>query len=267
MRLYYEIAVRSFRRASTYRIAYISSILTNAFFGAVRCFIFIAAYRASNVGATGQPAGFSLTDAISYTWLAQAMISLEAGWVTSSIASTIWTGEVITDLSRPWSFYGYWLSRAFGERGFNLLIRGPLTYLVGVLYFAARVPSWPQLMAFAVAALLALVISFAFGFLVNLSAFWLVDSSGVFVIATTVLALFSGFALPLAFFPPWLATIARWLPFQAITNLPAELFLGRIVGWAVWQVFAIQLFWLAVLVGGGLVALRAAVRKVVVQGG
>ena len=42
MRLYYEIALRSFRRATTYRSAYIAGILTNAFFGALRSFVYIA---------------------------------------------------------------------------------------------------------------------------------------------------------------------------------------------------------------------------------
>ena len=71
MRLYYEIALRSFRRATTYRSAYIAGVLTNAFFGALRSFVYIAIY-----GAGASVAGFSVSDAISYSWATQALISI-----------------------------------------------------------------------------------------------------------------------------------------------------------------------------------------------
>ena len=55
MRLYYEIALRSFRRATSYRSSYIAGTLTNAFFGVLRSFVFIALY-----GAGGVVAGLAL---------------------------------------------------------------------------------------------------------------------------------------------------------------------------------------------------------------
>jgi ABC-2 type transport system permease protein len=263
MRLYYEIALRSFRRATTYRSAYIAGILTNAFFGALRSFVYVALY-----GAGGAVAGFSLQEAISYTWVTQALISIGAGWVFSrELMTSIRTGDVVTDMSRPWNFYGYWLSQSLGERGFNLLVRGALTYLLGVLYFGAHLPSLPEALGFAAAIGLALVLSFAFSFIVNLSAFWLVEAGGVMMIANIMLSFFSGFLLPIAFFPPALAAIARVLPFQAITGLPAQIFLGQIRGAALGQALMLQLFWTVALVGLGVLMLRAAERKVVIQGG
>jgi len=263
MRLYFEIARRAFRRATTYRSAYVAGILTNAFFGALRSFVYLALY-----GAGGVVAGFSLQDAISYTWVTQALISIGAGWIFSrDLMTSIRTGDVITDLSRPWNFYGYWMSLSLGERGFNLLARGSLTYLLGILYFHAHVPSPAEALGFTVAIALALVLSFAFSFLVNMSAFWLLEIGGVTMIANIMLSFFSGFLLPIAFFPAPLAAIARALPFQAITGLPAQIFLGQIRGAALGQALAVQLLWTIVLVGVGLLVLRAAVRKVVVQGG
>jgi ABC-2 type transport system permease protein len=263
MRLYYEIARRSFRRATIYRSAYIAGLLTNSFFGALRCFVYIALY-----GAGGTVAGFTVNDAISYTWLTQALISLGGGWVDSrDLMLTIRSGDVITDLSRPWSFFGYWLSRSLGERSFNLLLRGSLTYLIGVLYFRAHIPSASEALGFAAAIGLALLVSFAFNFLVNLTAFWLIENTGVMLIATVLLGFFSGFLVPLAFFPPPLAALARLLPFQAISGLPAQVFLGQISGAALGATLLLQLFWVLVLNGLAMLALRAAMRKVVIQGG
>lgn len=262
MRLYYEIAVRAFRRALVYRGSFIMGMLTNAFFGAVRCFVYQAVYTSGSV-----VAGFTLADAISYTWITQALISIGAGWVVWDVAPTIRSGDVITDLSRPWNFYGYWLSRFLGERVFNVLIRGTLTYLFGIVLFGARIPSPGELAAFSVAISLALLVSFAYSFMVNLSAFWLLEVNGIALIASTVLGFFSGFLLPIAFFPPWLQALAEALPFQAITGLPSQILLGQISGVALVPALLLQLFWVVVMTGGGLLLVRAAVRKVVVQGG
>ncbi len=262
LRLYYEIALRAFRRASIYRAAYIAGILTNAFFAALRCFVYLAVYRAGTI-----VAGFSANDAITYTWVTQALISIGAGWLPWDLMQTIRSGDVITDLSRPWSFYGYWLSRSLGERCFNLLLRGSVTYLLGFFFFAARIPRLTEALAFVVAIGLALLVSFAYGFIVNLTAFWLIDNTGVMIIANILLTFFSGFLLPLAFFPPWLRQIAQLLPFQAITSLPAEIWLGHLTGPAVWRAFALQAGWTLALTLLAMLMLQSAVRKVVIQGG
>lgn len=263
MRLYLAIAVRAFRRATAYRSAYLAGIITNAFFGALVCYVYQALY-----GAGGAVAGLSLHDVISYAWVTQALISVGAGWITSTeISSSIYTGDVVTDLYRPWSFYLYWLSRSLGERVFNLLFRGSLTYLIGVLYFGARVPGAGDLLAFAPAIGLALLISFSFSFMVNLTAFWLVDSTGVILMANVLLSFFSGFLLPLAFFPPALQAVARALPFQAITALPAQIFLGQIQGPALAGALMLQLAWAVALTALALAVQAAAMRKVVLQGG
>jgi ABC-2 type transport system permease protein len=264
MRLYYEIALRSFRRITTYRTSFVAGIITNAFFGALRCFVFIALYRQQ---ADPVVAGFTLDDAIAYTWLTQSLISIGAGWIAYDVGMTIKSGDVITDLSRPWSFTGYWLSRFLGERIFNLLVRGTLTYAVGIVLFGARVPGPAELISFGAAISLALILSFAYMFVVNLTAFWLIDNTGVVLIANILLSFFSGFFLPIAFFPPALQAVAHALPFQAITSLPAQIFLGQIRGADVIATLLLQIGWAIVLLGLCWIVLRFAVRKVVIQGG
>jgi ABC-2 type transport system permease protein len=263
MGLYLTVAVKAFRRATAYRSAYVAGILTNAFFGALVCYVYQAVYAAG-----GAVAGYTLEDAISYSWITQSLISIGAGWITSTeIGLSIRTGDVLTDLTRPWSFFLSWMSRSLGERLFNLIFRGSLTYLIGVLYFGARVPSPADLLAFLPAISLALVISFAFSFCVNLAAFWMLDITGLILLANVLLSFFSGFVLPLAFFPPALRAVAYALPFQAVTSLPAEIFLGRLSGGALGPTIALQLLWAIVMVGLALVMQAAAMRKVVIQGG
>ena len=112
-----------------------------------------------------------------------------------------------------------------------------------------------------------MLVSVAFSFTLNLLAFWLLDYTGVAVIANIVLGLFSGFLLPLAFLPPPLRLVADLLPFRAITSVPAQTFLGKIAGQELLWALALQAFWALVMTGIALVVLRLAVRKVVIQGG
>lgn len=262
MRLYYEIAVRSYRRAAIYRGAYIWGMITNVFFGALNTFVYRAVFAAG-----GTMGGFTVEDAVTYTWTTQALISIGGAWMSGDIMRTIRSGEVVTDLSRPWNFYGYWLSRTTGERIYNLLVRASLTYVIGIFLFGARIPSPGNLLAFLAALLLAMLVSFSVSFIVNLTAFWLVDASGPMLIANITMMFFSGFLLPLSFFPPVLEAIARVLPFQAITALPAEMFLGKIAGGELAGALLLQLFWAVLLGWISILVLGAAMRKVIIQGG
>lgn len=263
MRLYYEVAVRAFRRATVYRIAYLAGLITNAFFGAMLSFVYLGVY-----GAEGRVVGgMDSREAISYLWAAQAMIAIGGGWLSNDLTQQIKSGAVAVDLMRPWHFYGYWLSQQLGDRLFNLLLRGSLTYLIGVLYFNAYPPALDALALFLPAVLLSILTSSAYSFIANVTAFWLIDNTGVMLIGTIILMFFSGFLMPLAFFPPVLAAIARALPFQAITGIPVQIFLGQIDHTAILQTFLLQLGWALFLTCIALLLMRAAMKKVVIQGG
>jgi ABC-2 type transport system permease protein len=70
--------------------------------------------------------------------------------------------------------------------------------------------------AFPVALTLGIVASFGLRFLVNLTAFWILDVRGPIQILTGVWIFLSGAAVPITFFPDWLERIARVLPFASI---------------------------------------------------
>jgi ABC-2 type transport system permease protein len=262
VRLYWEVLVRAFRRAATYRGAALAGMLTNAFFGLLLSSVYRAAYAGR-----ADVAGMSMNDTISALWLSQALISIGAGWVTLDVQHAIRSGDVITDLMRPWDFTGYWLCRGIGERLFLLASRGICTYAIGVIGFGARIPDAMTALAFVPSVALALVLATSFGFIVNVTAFWTIDNTGALLLANIMLGLFSGFLIPLAFFPPWLADIAAVLPFQGITNIPLQLMLGRISGTAVWSAYALQLGWLLAFLGISRALVAAATRRVVIQGG
>lgn len=263
MRLYYEVALRSFRRWMAYRAATLSGIITNSFFGAIRAFIFIALYHAR-----GEIAGYDLTDAITFVALGQGILMVLYLWGWWEIADTIKTGSVVSDLARPYDYYAYWLARDMGRAVYHLIARGLTSFVVIALIFGARLPaSLGQWLLFAFSLVLATVTSFAFRFILNVSAFWLLDVRGVGGAATIAATLFSGFEVPLVYFPGWLRIISDILPFRGMMQTPADVFLNHLTGTTALGAFALQALWCIVLILAGRAMVVAATRKVVVQGG
>ena len=265
MRAYLEAMRMSYRRYRTYASATVAGLLTNAFFGLLRSYVFIALYRAQAQPVT---AGFSLHDAISYVWLSQAMIMPLYLWSWFEIANTIRSGEIATDLARPVSYFGFWLSRDLGRAGYHFLFRWLPTVALGALLFGIRVPRSPAtLLLFPVSLLLAVVISFCVRFILNVSAFWTTDVRGTYGVALVFTNFLSGFLIPLAFFPLWLRGVAEALPFAGMISTPLTLFLEQARGFDALRLLALQALWAAAFVVVAQLTLRAAVRRLVVQGG
>jgi ABC-2 type transport system permease protein len=76
-----------------------------------------------------------------------------------------------------------------------------------------------------------------------------------------------GFVVPLRYFPDWLQPLLLALPFASITQTPADLFVERIQGSAIFGLLALQLAWAFALLGAAQLLTLLATRRVVVQGG
>ncbi len=263
MRLYWEIARRGFGRYAAYPAATLAGIWTNTVFGFLQAYILLALYEnRDDIG------GYDPSDAVTYVWLAQAMLATVYAFGWFEVALRIRSGDIATDLARPLDPLRYWLFFDLGRAVYHFAFRGIPPFVLGMLIFDVRLPESPATwLWFGASITLAVVVSFAFRFLYNLAAFWLLDYRGVGVIAITVALLFSGFIVPLPFFPDWLEAIARVLPFAAIVQIPIDIFLEQVTGAEVAAALLLQAFWAAVLLGCAHLTLGVAIRRVVVQGG
>ena len=262
MRLYLEVARRSFRRHLTYRAATLAGLFTNAVFGVLIASVFSALYDGSSAA---DVAGFTVSEALTFVWIAQSLLVVVSLWGWWEISASIKSGDVVSDLMKPIDYFAYWLSRDLGRAACHALTRLLPTLAIGALLYSLALPtSVGTWLAFAVSVGLAVLVSFAWRFLLNLSAFWTLDVRGTQAAALMLVNFFSGLLVPLAFFPPWLRTFADLLPFRAFVMVPIEVLLGhRSFGSAL----AIQGFWAAALTLLGQGLLLLAMRKVVVHGG
>ncbi|NUR09467.1 MAG: ABC transporter permease [Nocardioidaceae bacterium] len=264
--LYVAVALRSFRRYSTYTAATLAGIFTNSVFGVIISFTYIAVWKENPTAG-----GYDVTDAVTFCWLAQAMIMTVAVWgggTTDDVADRIRTGDIVIDLYRPVSFLGWYLAGDLGRSAYHLLTRGLAPTVVGALLFDLRFPDSPATyLLFLVSVALGVVVSFGIRMLVACTAFWLLDQTGVLSLAMVCAVFFSGLAVPLVLFPGWTRDLVLALPWAALVQTPIDLWLGHSTGVEAVAGLGLQATWAAVLLLGCGLVLRVADRRLVVQGG
>src|ERR1700737_4460034 len=138
MRLYWEVARRALQRQLAYRTENLAGLVTNAFFGYLRAAVFVAVYQNANTTSVG---GYDVQAAVSFTWITQAMIMIVALWNWWDVEETIRTGDVVSDLSKPFIYLGFWLARDLGRAVYFVAFRALPILLAGQLLFGLHWPS------------------------------------------------------------------------------------------------------------------------------
>ncbi len=260
MRLYWEIARRGYRRYAAYPAATLAGIFTNTVFGFLRAYVLLALYRHHDV-----IGGYDATDAVTYVWLGQGLLGVVLLWGDTELSRRIRSGDIVVDLGRPWDMQLALLATDLGRAAHAVLIRLLPPVAIGVLFFPFRWPERPDTIAlFAASVALAVTVSFGIRFLLNASAFWLLDARGVIAVWGVVGGMLSGLILPLSWFPAWAQTLLAWTPFPALFQTPIDVFTERGDGLAL---LATQVAWAAFLLLAGRLVLQRGARRLVVQGG
>jgi ABC-2 type transport system permease protein len=263
MRLYLELARRSFQQQFSYRGATLAGIFTNGVFGIMIASVFLALYRSQN--GDGDVAGWSRDQTITLVWINQSLLMTVYMWGWWEVTRNIQSGAIVNELLKPYDYFSYWLSRDLGRALAHFFIRGIPTFTVGIIFFDLLPPeNLTRAIVFPLSVALAVVTSFCVRFIANVFGFWVIDYRGLAMMFAAVVNFFSGFLAPLAFLPGPVKTIANVLPFRSIIMIPNEIYLGQIT---IWEGLGFQILWIAVLVFAGRYLMSLGERQLVVQGG
>ena len=263
MRLFWELSLVSLRRHLTYRTATLAGLATNFFFGLLRAAILIALY-----GARTEVADITLQGAITYAGLTQAMIGFLSLFSWYELMKSVYSGEVGTDLLKPVDYFTFWMAQDSGRAIVNLGLRGlPLLALFALVYDLVYPASLLQWLGVGIALLFAWGVSFSWRFVINLSAFWTPDARGIIGFFIILSLFFSGFLMPLRFFPDWVQHLSTLTPFPLMLNTPVEIYLGVLRGPELIRALLTQLAWVVGLIFAGQLVLRVGIRRLVIQGG
>ncbi len=262
--MYWSIAAASFRQYSTYRVATLAGVFTNSVFGLIRASIMLAAITTAG----GELSGYTIAQAATYVWLGQALLAPIEAFGTREVGERVHRGEVAIDLLRPAPFLALHYAQKLGRSSFLLLGRGIPPLLVGAAVTGLALPASPlSYLLGAVSLLLAITVAFLADMMVNLAAFWLLETRGLTVVYTVVMNLLSGFLIPILWFPDWLLAIARATPFPSMVQTPIDTLSGRVPPLEALPLLAAQLGWAALLAVAAGAMLHAGVRSLEVQGG
>lgn len=263
LRLDLEYAKRGYARYAAYPAATFAGLFTNTVFGFMRAFVLLALFAGrDDVG------GYDRAAAITYVWLTQGLMATIYIWGWVDLSLRIRTGDIATDLIRPVHPLRAGLAFDLGRSVYHALFRGAPPALVGAAVFGLTTPSEPVVwLAFGLSCSLAVVVSYAYRALYNVASFWLLDWRGTLLIAITAANFFSGFILPVRFFPAPLEAVARATPFPAMVQVPIDIFVGRTAGPEIAVALASQLAWAALLLMVTAWLFDRGVRRLVVQGG
>lgn len=255
-----------------YRAAAFAGFITQAWFGGVKAMVY-AAFYASGSGAA---APISLSQTITYTWLAQALLALLPWAPDPDVVANVRTGGVAYDRLRPIDAYALWYVRALGWMVARALPRALMMAafacaflpMVGLSDWAWKGPANAiQGGLCLISTALALVLSAAMVMLINILTAATLNGRGLQILTVPVVILFSGNLVPLALFPDWARTAVLVQPFAGVFDIPCRIYFGALSGGMAWTAMGLQLFWSVLLIWLGHLWLEAVMRKLEVQGG
>ena len=260
LRPYLHLVRAGFRRHSIYLAASLAGLFTNTVFGLLRVAVLLAVVEQS-----GRVAGYDAADTNAFVWLGQGLLAVVTLWPDRELALRVRSGDVAIDLARPWDLQPALLAQDLGRAAHAMVVRFAPPVLFGALVLPFR---WPQspwtVLGFAVSTVLAVVISFAIRFILDLTAFWLIDNRGVVTVYAASTGLLCGLTVPIAYLPEPVRIALYATPFPTMLQTPIDVFCER---GATAALLAHQALWAVLLLAAGRFVLVRATRKLVVQGG
>ena len=173
--------------------------------------------------------GYTLAQVVWYLVLTEAFVTSRVAFARK-IDTDVRTGDLAYALVRPGgyvsAYFGAYLAERIVRFAFALMVGGVFALLSVGPVSIAPVPVFVGLLASLVAMLLDFVMVLGIGF----GAFWIEDTSSVYLIYARVSMILGGLLIPIDLFPDTLGAIARGLPFAAMIHGPARLMLSPGLG-------------------------------------
>jgi ABC-2 type transport system permease protein len=259
---YVQLFAKSFKA----QLAYRSQVWLQVLASIIAIWIQVAIWRA--LLGNGSASGIHLRDMVTYVVLNAVISAVLLTEMFEEADERIRTGKIAMDLLRPVSYPLYLLAGQLGKAAYRTVFQVGPTVALAALVFGLSWPASPlDAAAFVFAMAVAIAISFAFAYLIALLAFWFLTTlhfEWTFVGLNTLL---SGAIVPLWFFPPGWAELARLLPFQFLGFVPAAIYMGKLGTAETWLTLAQGLGWAAALLIIAALLWTASIRRLVIQGG
>lgn len=241
--------------AAYYRRQFASSLANNlAYRGAaaiwvltsiIQPLVFIVVWR--TVAGSGTTGGYTAAQFVAYFLVMMVVDHLTFIWHMWEFEYRIRTGSFSPLLLRPVHPIHNDVCENVSYKIVGLVGILPAAVILAFVFDADfSSTSWPAILAFLPAILLAMVLRFVVEWCVALSAFWLTKVSALNSVFFSLFTFLGGQFAPLAVLPDWMQTVAAWTPFPWALSFPVEVLLGRRTGWDLLVGYGAQLVWIGI---------------------
>jgi ABC-2 type transport system permease protein len=187
--------------------------------------IWIYVYQSS-----GQIAGYTLRDLISYYAIMIFIGSSVVSYMSNKIRNHIIKGELNQFLSKPINYSLYMTTKDLSYVIVSFFFGLTLLFVASFIFpNYIAIPHNPfTWLIFLFALSWSFIVSILRELLIGFSAFWLGETQALRNFVWILEAFFSGQLAPLAFYPLIFRQIADYLPFKYLFFFQAQIFLGKI---------------------------------------
>lgn len=249
-----------------YKVAAISGLCTQFFWGILYCLLYEAFYSHASIDA------ISFKEMICYVWLMQSFLSLIYLRVNDTeILENIKSGTVAYELCRPYSIYYWWYIRILSKKYAAVALR-----CLPVIIFAFLLPepyrlalplSLEAFVLFIISLILGSFVVVGLSMIIHSISFFTLESKGITSIVCSIGEILSGFAIPIPLLPNFLINITKYMPFRLIGDTPFRIYSGNINVIEAKELIILQIVWIILLVIIGNLLIKKALKKVCIQGG
>jgi ABC-2 type transport system permease protein len=215
------VALVTYKEWSAYRTHSMVSIFVGPVYFIVQYYIWSAVYGGHN-----ELNGMELKQMLSYFGATALIGYLTMDFADWNLQMLVRTGKFLTFALRPIHHRFFAFSQKLGHRTLGFLFEFVPCFFIFQLIF--KIDMVPKNIGWTVLSImLAFLMNFYVNYTIGLTAFWLIQSSGIRRVFQALSSVFSGALIPLVFFPHFLQKLLFFLPFQYITYVPAMVYTGK----------------------------------------
>ncbi|BBH24688.1 ABC transporter permease [Paenibacillus baekrokdamisoli] len=263
MSAYYYFFKMRILTTIAYRFEVFTAVASNAVMLLATVFLWEAAYRGKGV-----VAGVSEHQMVIYSILSVVLGAMLSVNVQNDIYNRVREGQIATDFIKPITLLGMFLAEDLGTTVSSLVNRAlPLVILASFLFTPPLPSSWIAFLLFLPSVMLSFVLLWLLGAIVGMTSFWVMELGNLGMVKDALVRILSGSLIPIWYFPDWMQTASRWLPFQYMYQMPLSIYIGKISYAEAGTAFVIQLLWIIVLTGIVYAVWNRAKRVTLIQGG
>jgi ABC-2 type transport system permease protein len=254
------------RYAIRYQFLYRFNLFMGIVLVGVQVYLLTVVWKAA-YGGRSDVDGIALGQLLTYLTLANLQVFFLRQEIDGGIEARIRQGQIGFDLSRPVAYPMQLFASGLGDMIGKLpllVVAFPVAFIAGEL----RGPTSAEAgFGYAIALLLAWVVSMLLNVLIGLIAFWTLEMNGFKMVYRLVGNFATGALIPLWFMPDALRSVIELLPFQAIAFVPVSIYVGEPATGSMWSALGLQALWVVVLALVIRWVWSQAFRHAVIQGG